>query len=233
MAKDLSGSAQVSEAIGFEFAAYDGGLEPFRYWSDSPIAGVHCPACHGPVDHEAISSSVSIRGRSDVLYADGHLIVTDRFRAFCVDSGYRDVEFPCIDRPRSLFELRPTRIVDVDVELSEPILGSFCLRCGNFDCYLEGRGMFLRDVTRPLEDGFYRTDLVFGCSIGKHPIIVVAPMTRWKIEAEGFRRLSFIPIPTIDPDFDRRRKGNLDSELRELRRLRGKQCWRPKSWIRG
>jgi hypothetical protein len=93
--------------------------------------------------------------------------------------------------------------------------------------------MFLRDVTQPLEDGFYRTDLVFGCSIGKHPITVVAPTTRRKIEAAGFRRLSFIPIPTIDPNFERRRKVNLDSELRELRRLRGKQRWRPKSWIRG
>jgi hypothetical protein len=233
MAKDLPRSTQVPEAIGFEFAAYDGGLQPFRYWTDSPIRGVHCPGCHGPIDLEAVSSRVSVRGKSDVFYADGHIIVTERFRDFCIQAGYHDVEFLLIDKRRPLFELRPTRILDIDIECSQPLLRSFCLRCGNFDCYLEGRATILRDTIKPLEDGFYRTDLVFGCSIGKHPKIIVAAATRKKIEAEGFRRLSFTPIPTIDPDFERRRVGSLDSELREMRRLRGKQSWRPKSWIRG
>jgi len=233
MAKDLSRSAQIHETVGFEFAAYDGGLQPFRYWSESPVAGVHCPACHGVIDHEAISSSVSVRGRYDVSYVDGHLVVSERFRDFCIESGYRDVEFPCIDKRRSLFELRPTRIVDVDVERSEPIMLGVCLRCGNFDCYLEGRAMFLRVADEPLDDGFYRTDLIFGCSVGKHPKIVVAPSTREKIVKKGFSRLFFIPIPTIDPEFEKRKEENTDSEKRELQRLRGNLRWRPKSWIRG
>lgn len=164
-----------------------------------------------------------------MFYAEGHILVTERFREFCLRNGYDDVEFPCVDTRRPLFELRPTRIVDVDVERSEPQFCEFCTRCGNFECYIFGRGLFLRDVNGPLPDGFYRTDLIFGCRAGKHPIVIVAPDTRDKIVIERFSRLYMIALPMIDAEFDARKQGNSEATERALRELRAGRPWRPKS----
>lgn len=228
MATDLSRDSEVLQAVGYEFAAHDGGYDPFEYWESVPMKGIHCPECYSPLDHEMISTRVSVRGRSDVFFADRHVLVTERFREFCLRNGYDDVEFPCVDKRRPLFELRPTRILDVDVERSEPIICEFCMRCGNFQCYLYGRGLYLRDVTKPLPDGFYRTDLIFGCRAGKHPMIIIGPETREKIVAQRFSRLYISALPMIDPEFEKRRQEGMEATLRRERQLRAGRPWRPK-----
>ena len=227
MATDLSRNPEI-HPVGYEFAAHDGGYNPFEYWESIPIKGIHCPDCYSPLDHETISTRVEVRGRSDVFNADGHLIVTERFRDFCLRNGYDDVEFPCVDRKRPLFELRPTRILDVDVERSKPIFCEFCMRCGNFECYLYGQGLYLQDVNEPLPDGFYRTDLIVGCRSGKHPIIIVAPETRKKIIAEKFTRLYISSLPLLDDEFEKRKQEGMDAILRHQRELRAGRPWRPK-----
>jgi hypothetical protein len=229
MDADLPRSPKVHETIGFEFEAYDGGLNPFRYWHQVPAPGVHCPRCYSPLDQEALSQNVSIRGKADVYWASGHLIVSDAFRSFCLASGYDDVEFPRVRTGRQiLFELRPTRVLDVDFERSEPLLREFCLRCGNFACYLTGRGLYFHDVAEPLEDGFYRTNLIFGCASAKYPIVVVGHDTMRRIAGAKFKGVAFTPVPNVDPSFEHRKKGSVDSDIRHRRRLSGGRPWRPK-----
>lgn len=225
MAKDLSRRPEVLQKIGYEFEPYAGGVNPFAYW-DPPIPGVHCPLCFSQLDYKAVSSHVAVRSVSGVVYAEGHIIADVRFREFCIDEGYDDLEFLPINGGKALFELRPTRILNVDLVRSEPILGEICIRCGNFAMCLLGRGLFLRDVTKPLEDGFYRTDLVYGNRSGKAPIVCVGMETARKITAAGFKRIYFRPFPTIDEDFESRRDENLAAINRELQRLKKGRSWR-------
>ena len=228
MEQDFPRDPQLLQAVGYEFAAHDGGYDTFEYWETVPTAGSHCPKCYSPLDHEIVSTKVTVRGRWGVFYAEGHILVTERFREFCLRNGYDDVEFPCVDRRRPLFELRPTRVVEVDIERSEPIFCEFCTRCGNFECYMYGRGLFLRYVIGPLPDGFYRTDLIFGCRAGKHPIVIVAPETRDKIVAERFSRLYITALPMIDADFDARKQQGIEASARLQEQLRGGRPWRLK-----
>jgi hypothetical protein len=228
MATDLSRDSEVLQPVGYEFSAYDGGYRPFEYWDQVPIPGTHCPQCYSTLDHDLVPEKVTVRGRSDVYCVWGHLVVTERFREFCLRGGYDDIEFPCVEKRRPLYQLRPTRVLDVDIERSEPQFGDFCTRCGNFESYIFGRGLFLRDVAEPLPDGFYRTDLVFGCRAGKFPTIVVGPETREKIIAERFSRVRFTALPMIDPEFETRKRRGTEAEMRRQRELRAGLPWRLK-----
>ncbi len=206
MAEDLSRDPQLLQAVGYLLEAYDGGLNPFRYWGDDPIPGIHCPECYSPIDYEAVSSIVEVRGKNDGYWADGHIIVSERFRDVCRKLGYDDVMFPCVDAKRRLYELRPTRVLKVDTDRSEPLLSGFCMKCGNFDCYIRGRGVFLYDISKPLADGIYRTDLIVGCRMGKHYDVIVAPGTRDKLGAAKLRRITFRPLPDVDLEFEKRKE---------------------------
>lgn len=220
MAKNLPRNPQVHQTLGYLLQSSDGGRRPFSYWGDDAVPGVHCPACRSPIDYEAVSRTVKVRGHADTYWADGHIIVSERFRDFCRVSGYDDIEFPCVDEKRRLYELRPTRVLQVDIERSEPLLSDFCARCGNFECYMRGRGIFLYDLTKPLRDGVYRTDLIAGCCLGKSYDIIVAPETRARMAAQGFRKLRFGALPNFDPDFDRRKARGVESDARWRKKRR-------------
>ena len=220
MAKNFSGSKKVHPPLGYLLEANDGGLYPLNYWDDDPIPGIHCPECYSPLDYDALPKNVKIRGQRDAFDADGHLIVSERLRDWCLVSGYGDVQLPCVNERRRLYEIRPTRVLQLDVERSEPLLGDFCIKCGNFESYLFGRGTFFYDITRPLRDGIYRSDLIFGCKMGKHYLIIVAPDTREKMLAAKLRGLRFRALPDIDPDFDQRKAGNIKSSARWRRKER-------------
>jgi hypothetical protein len=214
MAKNFPRDQKVHQALGYLVEAHDGGRNPHYYWGGDAVPGVHCPACRSPIDYEAVSRTLKIRGRADAYWADGHIIVSERFRNFCRDSGYDDIEFPRVDEKRRLYEMRPTRVLQVDIERSEPLLSDFCTKCGNFECYMRGRGIYLHDVTRPLRDGVYRTDLIKGCRMGKSYDIIVAPETRTRMMAQGFQKLRFRALPDFDPDFDRRKARSIESDAR-------------------
>jgi len=220
MDQNLPRDLEVPATVGYELQAYDGGLESLgSYWAEFPIPGVHCRRCLSTLDFEYVSRSAAVEGVWDVIDIQGRCIVGDRFRQFCLSNGFADVELPCVDAARGYYELRPTRILEVDLSRSEPLLRDFCSVCGNFESYVNGRGLFLTDVTHPLPHGIYRTDLIVGCGIGKHPRIIVAPETAGKMDSLRLSRMELRPVPYIDPNFDRR-KAEIDSAYTHLRNQR-------------
>lgn len=217
MVEDLSRNSEVLPTLGYLLTAYDGGRNTFQYWGDNPIPGVHCPACYSPIDQDAVSTQIDVRGRLEAYSLQGHLVVSERFRDFILKSGYHDVELPCVDARRRLYEVRPTRVLKVDIEKSEPLLSDFCVKCGNFECYVRGRGVFLYNSGRSLKKGIYRTDLLVGCHMGKHFDVIVAPETKEKIIAAKFGRLRFRPLPDLDPEFEWRKSTQVEvaAEMRK------------------
>lgn len=218
MAEDLSGNLEVPAPIGYELNAYDGGLDCLgSYWAEFPIPGVHCPKCFSTLDFRYVSQSVRIRGPWDIVDVQGRCIVGERFREFCLTNGFTDVELPCVDSKHRYYELKPTRILEVDTDRSKPILSDFCTVCGNFESYVNGRGLFIVDVEHPLKRGIYRTDLIVGCGIGKHPRIIVAPETAEQMRSWHLNKVEFKPVPYVDPQFERR-KADMEAVYKQSRR---------------
>jgi len=141
------------------------------------------------------------------------------FAIFCVQHRYEDLAFYEVGKRRTRYELRAKRVLHVDVERSQPYLTEFCTRCGNFECYLREKGLFLESVDEPLPDGFYRTDLIWGCRAGKHPLIIVGAETKRKLVAAGLTGLDFRSVPFIDEGFEARKELNETSRRRSLAKV--------------
>lgn len=203
MAANLPRIREILPRLGYELRAYGGlyAVEAF-YWGIVPQPGIHCPECYSPLDQEFVSRDVRARMRKDAMIADGHIIVSERFRDFCVQNRYEDLVLHEVGKKRKRYELRAKRVLRVDLYRSQPYLGEFCTRCGNFECYLRGKGLFLENVDEPLPDGFYRTDLIWGCRAGKHPLVLVGAETKRKLLAAGLTGLDFRSVPFVDEGFE-------------------------------
>ncbi len=213
MDKDVPGSDAQNPGLAYLLWPYSGGVRVAgTYWGPLPEAGIHCPECSSVLDHTRVSSHVKMRAKRDIASADGRVIVSARFRNFCEAAGYPDLEFHEVDARRKLFEMRPTRLLYVDIDRSAPIFTGQCWRCGNIDC-LHGRGFFFHDLTKPLDRGFFRSDLLWGCRAGKHPRIVVGEETKRQLSEARFS-VRFDALPDLDPNFERRLAANRASEIR-------------------
>lgn len=168
-----------------------------EYWPTVPLAGVHCPVCASVLDYTAVSKSVDLTRGREITGAGARLVVGRRFRDLCRSKAYDDVNFVPLDVDWPAFELRPTRVVSVEWERSKPRLARLCPRCGQFDCILYGDGLFLKGVDKPLSEGIYRTDLMWGCKSGKWPDIIVAAQTMEKIATARIKGAFFWPVPYL------------------------------------
>ncbi len=197
MDKDLSGGLEAFQTVGYVIHCYEAG----EYWNSRPIEGVHCPVCFVVHDFEKVSDRFEVRVAHDTIMTRDNftMVVSKRFREFCARNGYDDIEFHLVDQNKELYELRPTRILRVDLEKSQPDFWSICLRCGKFDAVLIGRGVFFKYVDQPLPDGFYRTDFHWGQGCARRPKIIVGPETKQKLKREGFKRIAYEPVPYVVP----------------------------------
>ena len=177
--------------IGFEITGADAGW----YYADDERPGIACLNCQSVTNHDFVSRAAEVkRGRDFAFTYDGHLLVSDRFRRFCLDSGYGDVVFEAATAKGDYFDLRPTRVLNVDVIRSKCRFTAACTSCGQFVGIHSGVGTIFKDVATPLVDGFYRTDIYWAHAWNKAPEFIVAPETRRKIKAAGFRGLVYFAI---------------------------------------
>lgn len=196
MAKDFPGSGKVYQIVE-PTIGYQLGVESSdSYWPLDPIPGVHCLACRSVLDYRATSSS-AVFSRRDVTEADRRIFVSDRFRQLLTGNEYEDVEFIPIKSKRPMYEIRPNRIVQVDWVATKPRFSRLCPRCGQFECMLLGNGLFLKESRTPLQEGIYRTDLIWGCISAKAPDIIVAKETMEKIRRARLPNVYFWPVPYV------------------------------------
>jgi hypothetical protein len=129
---------------------------------------------------------------------DGHILVNDRFKRFCEDRRYRDIDFVPVVANRTAYDLRPRRILALDWKRSKP-LGSRarCRRCRQPREVLinSQAGVHFRNAARPLPDGIWRSDVLFGGGSEKAPLFVVGVETARAMAKAGFRAPTFFSLP--------------------------------------
>lgn len=157
----------------------------------------HCPTCGRRYDlfvHN-LDYQAGRKRRSDLLYTDDYVpIVTQRFKDFVQAHRYPGVHLLPFKAGLDRFHLVVDRIVPYDQNEPHLIMEGFCSTCERYNsvatrtpgrCYL--------GVTSVLGDGIYRTDLLFADGNNMHPIIIVAPETRQKMQEFGLKGILFDP----------------------------------------
>lgn len=124
-------------------------------------------------------------------------IVSLSFKDFCLQQGYLDLNFIEFPKDPHHFHLMIANQVKFDSERRGTRFLELCPTCGNYDGII-GASHAPLQVTEPLADGFYRTDLLFGSGDRKSPLIIVGTETKAKLKAMKFRGLIFEPAYGLD-----------------------------------
>ena len=155
-----------------------------------------CPKCGYRTDFFYINRNFRVSRRMYDLSStyDGYNIVSRKFKEFCVRKGYNSIEFKGFDADPDFFALMPLTIVEFDTDRNEPRYENYCEECGNFESVVGPFPVYLKDVSKPLADGFYRTDLLFASGNEKSPLTIIGPNIKDAILREGFKNISFEEI---------------------------------------
>lgn len=158
-----------------------------------------CPSCGWRLDFQAHNPKYTLRStRRDISATyDGQLIVSKRFRDFCVDNNYVDMQFLPFENDLFHYHMIVDEVVKFDAVRRETKFTNKCDTCGNFQSIIGADPTFLL-VNKPLADKFYRTDILFASGNDKHPLIIVGIETKAKLKAAGLKGIDFSPAYGIE-----------------------------------
>jgi len=123
---------------------------------------------------------------------DSYDIVSDRFRTFCLEQQYEGLAFGEFSNDKTHFNFMPNRIVRFDALRRNTTFEKLCRVCRNYESVVGATPPYLLR-SKPLEDGFYRSDLLFGSGDRKGPLILVGLETKAKLKAANLKGLEFSP----------------------------------------
>jgi hypothetical protein len=185
--------------IGYKLSGPDNGTFMFRERSELK----RCPLCGYRVDFLNYNTDYQFRRREADQY-DGYFkraadfsstydmydIVSDRFRAFCLEHEYTGLAFGEFSKDKSHFNFIAKRIVEFDAVRRATNFEKLCRACGNYESVVGAKpAYFLR--SKPLKDGFYRSNLLFGSGDSKGPLILVGLETAAKLKTAKLKGLEF------------------------------------------
>jgi len=172
------------------------GQDDDNYMIDEQSVLDLCPRCGFLKKFDYHNPSYKVKRKNyDYFHPyDQGTIVSLRFKEFCLREGYHDILFKELERSIDFFQFFSERIVLVDATRTKMELNNFCPVCGNYEESTGSEPTYLLNVTKALDDGFYRTDKVFGSRNSKNPLIIVGPETHRKLKREKMKGLIYFPI---------------------------------------
>jgi len=156
-----------------------------------------CPTCGARYDFFVHNPEYHMgrKRRSDLLFTyDDVPIITQRFRDFVEINGYPGVHSLPFKNDMARFHLVVDSVVPYDQTAPGLEMEEFCKTCQRYNSVATGTEGLILDTNAPLDDGFYRSDLVFGHGHNKTALIVVGMKTRDKMEEYGLKGVCFQPV---------------------------------------
>ena len=176
--------------VGYTVTGRDNGTVMFQE-NDPNLR--RCPACGFRTDffaHNPLYRQVRKR-RSDLLFTyDNIPIVSQAFRSFCLDHGYANIDFLEFEDDPAHFHLQVNNILPFNAKKRETRFIDYCPVCENYKSVIGATPAYL-EIRAPLEEGLYRSDLLFASGNGKGPLLIVGRQTRVSMEAVGLKGLLF------------------------------------------
>lgn len=162
------------------------------------MPGLHvCPACGFRTDFEFTNPDFRVPFRKYDFLAtyDWAEIASEKLKNFCEANGLTGLRFIPLPKSKGFFHF----IVDNVLPLDEERIGlkkqKLCSQCGN---YREVFGLFtrhLRNLTIPLGDGIWRSDVRIGSGNMKHSVLYVGSVTRDKMKQANLKGVHFDKYP--------------------------------------
>lgn len=154
-----------------------------------------CKTCGYKTDYEYLNPDFKLTIKKfDISYTyDGACIVSERFKHYCADEKLDGLEFIAIKNAPEHYLLIANNIIAFDPEKANTVFENYCESCHSYESVISGN-IALKNITQPIIDGIYRTDLVFASEDEKSPILIVGTRTFEKMNAQEFKGIDFEPI---------------------------------------
>lgn len=165
------------------------------YFEDAP-ASIFCSSCTSCIRNNYIPKSVNIKYFNlDGSYTyDGQLIVSQKFKSWYMENGFKDSDFYCVDKEKHLFSFKPNSTLIFDVVKREVVFDEYCQTCHQYEEIAGANPVFLENVDNEILDGFFRTDVEFGSGREKSPIIILGTKTYKNLKKAKLTGFEFDPV---------------------------------------
>jgi hypothetical protein len=135
-----------------------------------------------------------IKKSYDISYTyDSYLIVSNRFKQFCLENKYSGVSFYPIPNYETKFLLLVTNVVKFDTARRKTKFSKFNSVCNEYHEVIGATPVCLEESS-VLSDNFFRTDIEFGSGYAKAPIVLVGYDTGLKLKAKKFKGIYLAEI---------------------------------------
>lgn len=126
---------------------------------------------------------------------DGYTVVSKRFVEFLIDKEYHRLNiYPLINHSEFFyFDEFSLPKVKFDIKRREVEFTGECNVCGYNPAY-GVTPAYLKNLDKPIERGFYRTDIIFGDSGKEGPLLIVGVETYKELRAEKFKGMDLRAI---------------------------------------
>jgi hypothetical protein len=183
--------------IGYNLDGQDNDTYMFR--DNSPLP--KCEGCGYRLDFSPTNRKYVLKKCKDAISAtyDGQTIISKAFKEFCELNEYLGIKFGAFENDPNHFHLTLTHIVKFDSIRRKTRFEKLCPQCGNYESIVGATPVYLL-VDKSLEDGFYRSDLIFASGNEKHPLTLVGIETKAKLIAAGLglKDVDFSPAYGIE-----------------------------------
>lgn len=175
----------------------DAGYYDWRFGRDGIPHPATCPTCGGKIDPDYINPQFRVkrRGRDLTATYDGYVLVSQGFRKFCeVNNWHRDVQFTTLPEDDSYLVFKPRRTLEFDAARRKTRFEDYCPSCKKYFNVIGATPVFLRNISAPIAEGFFRSDLEFASGHEQHPLVIVGIKTAEAIKREAFEKVDLEAI---------------------------------------
>lgn len=167
------------------------GFHDWRFGKDGVPHPATCPTCGRKTDPEFVNPKFKAKRRTWDISAtyDGYKVVSKRFREFSEKHGWEGMTFVPLPADKDFFVLRLSRVLPFDAKRRRTRFEDPCPACGAFYNVIGANPVYLRGVTEPIQEGFFRSDLEFASGPEQGPLILVGIATAEKLREQGFQKL--------------------------------------------
>jgi hypothetical protein len=168
--------------VGYKINGQDNDTYMFQDNSRIP----KCEKCGYRLNFSTTNPDYFLKSCKDAISTtyDGQTIVSKAFKHFCELNRYSGIKFGGFENDPNHFHLILMQVVQFDAIKRKTRFENLCSQCGNYESIIGATPTYLL-VDKPLEDGFYRSDLIFASGNEKHPLNLVGIETKAKLEAAG------------------------------------------------
>ena len=167
------------------------------FFNGNEPKGILCPKCGSCLDYSYSPKFMDIEPskKYDAAYThDLRDLFSERFFIFCRDVlKIGHIFNPIRTRGEVVYYMFPTRILEFDYVRRETRFDRVCEQCGGYSDITGATPVFLKNH-KPIEAGFFRTDIAFGSGRSKSTLILFGMEWKRLLVSQKFKGIYFREI---------------------------------------